>query len=267
MLTGWCHHIAYILLLQYVLARSAPWTSIFALALVMELPTLLLAAARLVPRARHDGLFNAAFFATRICLHLALIAAFTLPSNRPDGSWAPAALFVAAFPLHAFWFGRQLQLRAAAARKAKAHIVVPLRLDVTITSGSPASRTVQEPDDCTLAALKSPPPEEVEESPCSSSSSSSSSSSEDDLIFVPSSPPPSPELDLHLLRHALKESAAAVEEPLRIRAMLIAASRGRYAALAARARGLYREAWVRNRPSLAAYARAPTALRREIAVN
>ena len=75
------------------------------------------------------------------------------------------------------------------------------------------------------------------------------------------------QVDMHLLRHAL----ASGDQPLRIRALLAAASRGRYVTLAARAKGLYQGAntytphWRNNlRERVLGPSQQGTALRREV---
>ncbi|KZV97988.1 hypothetical protein EXIGLDRAFT_641754, partial [Exidia glandulosa HHB12029] len=145
LLTGWIHHGVYIALLQYVLSRRPVWSSIFALALIMELPTFLLGAARLNPAFRQDALFSAAFFATRICFHVVLIASYAMPGVRPEGSWGPFVCFCAAFPMHAMWFTRQLALRRE--RIATKLVVAPIPTPVA-----------EEEEGEDLRAFQSPPP-------------------------------------------------------------------------------------------------------------
>ncbi|CAE7114254.1 unnamed protein product [Rhizoctonia solani] len=136
--TGWIHHTLYFSLIQYI--TSVGWSNIFCLALIMEIPTLLLALGSLNPRWRSDYLFAGVFFSTRILLHIALIVAYggvyfgkagnmsgefeatsgsfppILETNRtlseiqstqlPKSldSPLPALFFLAALPMHCMWF-------------------------------------------------------------------------------------------------------------------------------------------------------------------
>ncbi|CAE6465998.1 hypothetical protein ACGC1H_006146 [Rhizoctonia solani] len=136
--TGWAHHTLYLALIQYI--TSVGWSNIFCLALIMEIPTTLLALGSLNPRWRNDYLFAGAFFSMRISFHVALIVAYagvyfrkaadmssdfepssanllsTVETNRtlnevqhirvPKSldSPLPALFFLAAFPMHCMWF-------------------------------------------------------------------------------------------------------------------------------------------------------------------
>jgi hypothetical protein len=226
------------------------WAPIFGCALAMEAPTFLLGAARLFPALRNDRLFSATFLATRILMHIFLIAAYLVRHQ-----WGPATLLSVAFPLHAMWFVTQV-MNAAKSRIEDVRVA---------TDGSKAG-------DAKARALQ--PPDLM--SGGSSASSSEPVTPEDDrldpLVSVKQGDIRSnTQYDIHLLRHALAE-----EQPLRIRALLAAASRGRYTQLAAKARGLYLEArtlaptWrenVRNRVWGPLATANTTALRREVVVN
>ncbi|EUC57253.1 TLC domain protein [Rhizoctonia solani AG-3 Rhs1AP] len=105
--TGWIHHTLYLALIQYI--TSVGWSNIFCLALIMEIPTTLLALGSLHPRWRNDYLFVGAFFSTRISLHVALIVAyagvyFRKAVPKSLDSPLPALFFLAAFPMHCMWF-------------------------------------------------------------------------------------------------------------------------------------------------------------------
>ncbi|KAJ1305001.1 hypothetical protein OPQ81_000044 [Rhizoctonia solani] len=136
--TGWIHHTLYFVLIQYI--TSVGWSNIFCLALIMEIPTLLLALGSLNPRWRSDYLFAGAFFSLRILVHIALIVAYagvyfrkaggisgafeatsvnfrtSMEANQTLGrlqntrvpkslnSPLPALFFLAAFPMHCMWF-------------------------------------------------------------------------------------------------------------------------------------------------------------------
>ncbi|CAE6529192.1 unnamed protein product [Rhizoctonia solani] len=161
--TGWIHHTIYFALIQYV--TSVGWSNIFCLALVMEVPTMLLALGSLNQRWRSDYLFAGAFFSTRILLHVFLIAAYAgvyflkandiSISSEPTGanfpsdlgtnqrfygvrdtrtpksldSPLPALFFLAAFPMHCMWFTscvRGMLRRRAEANSTKADVPVVL---------------------------------------------------------------------------------------------------------------------------------------------
>ena len=103
--SGWAHHIAYSLMLPYVAQRG--WAHIFCACLAMEIPTCAIALSFLYPRARHDVLCAALFFALRIVLHVSLLAAALAPTQKAaalDGSWLPATLLVLALAMHVNWF-------------------------------------------------------------------------------------------------------------------------------------------------------------------
>jgi len=182
--------------------------------------------------------------------------------------WGPAGWLSGAFPLHAMWFAKQLTSRPSPS-KNRPVIVIP-----TTASVAPDAITEAMLDDEAAArALQSPPPE-LDHSTSSSAASSSPTTPEDDrpdpLVFLPPNKSATMQylqVDMHLLRHAL----ASGDQPLRIRALLAAASRGRYVTLAARAKGLYQGAntytphWRNNlRERVLGPSQQGTALRREV---
>jgi hypothetical protein len=92
-------------MIDYCVGRG--WSHIFALAGLMDLPTFHLAIATLHPKLRHNVLFAVTFFATRIAFHLGLFASYSSKASRTTavgGSFVPACLFAATFPMHAIWF-------------------------------------------------------------------------------------------------------------------------------------------------------------------
>ncbi|KAF8342781.1 uncharacterized protein EI90DRAFT_2821183, partial [Cantharellus anzutake] len=105
LLTGWVHHIVYIILMQVLL--SWQWTHLFLLAAIMELPTFILSISYLFPQTRNDIFFAAVFFITRIAFHIVVIIQLLNPGIRRatvNGSfWAPA-LYIVALPMHVHWF-------------------------------------------------------------------------------------------------------------------------------------------------------------------
>src|SRR5260370_22697769 len=64
LLTGWVLHIAYITLMEYVIHWN--WSHLFLLSAFMEVPTFILSISYLIPNIRHDIIFAAIFFTTRI---------------------------------------------------------------------------------------------------------------------------------------------------------------------------------------------------------
>ncbi|KAJ6628276.1 hypothetical protein B0H10DRAFT_2209561 [Mycena sp. CBHHK59/15] len=119
LLTGWVHHVVYIGVTEVAIRSS--WAHIFCLCASMELPTLLLGVGTLIPRLRYNTLFAASFLATRIILHLVLLAAYAHPAARPGGSLVPAGILASVFPLHAMWFAGCV--RGFVRRAAKAGVV------------------------------------------------------------------------------------------------------------------------------------------------
>jgi hypothetical protein len=104
-LTGWVHHVVYVLIVEMALRRS--WAHIFCLCASMELPTFILAFTILHPRFRSNVLFAVSFFATRIMFHIILCISYLLPHNRAHatgGSYLPSTILSFVFPLHAAWF-------------------------------------------------------------------------------------------------------------------------------------------------------------------
>lgn len=79
----------------------------------------MIALSFLWPRFRNDVLCVAIFFAMRIVLHVAFLAAAVRPSERSvavRGSWQPAVLLILALALHVSWF--QSSVRGILRRRA-----------------------------------------------------------------------------------------------------------------------------------------------------
>ncbi|KAJ7611740.1 hypothetical protein FB45DRAFT_694355, partial [Roridomyces roridus] len=106
---GIVHHTAYIALLSYLIPSGA--AHCFCLAAFMELPTLHLALSFLHPRLRHDVLFCALFFATRIVFHISLIFAFStkLGMTVVQGNPLPLVFLTLALPGHVMWFSQSVR--------------------------------------------------------------------------------------------------------------------------------------------------------------
>lgn len=72
-----------------------------------QIPTFIFAIATFYPQLRSDVLFAAFFFITRILFHLVLFMSYLSKDNRlqaTEGSFMPAIILAAVFPLHALWF-------------------------------------------------------------------------------------------------------------------------------------------------------------------
>lgn len=112
---------------------------IFAMAAVMELPTMVLAAAVLFPETRNDIVFASLFFVTRIVLHAVLMTLYGSSYGRnygtslfdasgsPVGSWVPLLALCAAAPLHITWFNASVRGILKRRRAAK-HAAVAITL-------------------------------------------------------------------------------------------------------------------------------------------
>ncbi|KAF8145054.1 hypothetical protein K438DRAFT_1443407, partial [Mycena galopus ATCC 62051] len=95
-LTGWVHHVLYILITDSETTIRSGWAHLFCLTAVMELPTFILGASML----RSNVIFALTFFATCIAFHLVLLYGLaTMPGLR-----VPAGILVLVFPMHAMWF-------------------------------------------------------------------------------------------------------------------------------------------------------------------
>ncbi|KAF8316065.1 hypothetical protein DL93DRAFT_787437 [Clavulina sp. PMI_390] len=121
--TGWGHHIVYMVLVDYLIRWG--WSHIFILAGCMEIPTFHLAIASMHPRLRQDIVFAVLFFATRIAFHVMLFVSYLPKSTRDiavQGSFLPSILFALAFPMHLMWFIGCLKgfIKRHKSRKAKA---------------------------------------------------------------------------------------------------------------------------------------------------
>eukprot|EP00055_Hartaetosiga_balthica_P001011 m.138019 g.138019 ORF g.138019 m.138019 type:complete len:257 (+) comp12980_c0_seq1:147-917(+) len=102
-LSGWIHHIMYVLLQINLLRNHA--TSIFMPGFLEELPTAILALGHIHPMLRQDILFGLSFFLTRILFQY--IYAYFIVSNynhnHPSAIFCVAAASVSSV-LHTHWF-------------------------------------------------------------------------------------------------------------------------------------------------------------------
>jgi hypothetical protein len=98
-LTGWIHHIFYIVLMIHLLHNHL--TSPFCLLAILEFPTMVLATGHLWKTLRQDKIFGASFFIFRIAFHGFMIYQF-YANFTEHGPWWQVVL--SAYPLHIHWF-------------------------------------------------------------------------------------------------------------------------------------------------------------------
>jgi hypothetical protein len=104
LLSGWMHHPVYFVVYSYFLSRGLQ--NMILIGAICEVPTFLMALARLFPSTRTDLGFGVTFFLTRIAWFGLLIVVYITPTYNP-GIVDPivlASLTVAATCLHIFWF-------------------------------------------------------------------------------------------------------------------------------------------------------------------
>jgi hypothetical protein len=98
LMTGWIHHIFYILTLSCFLRLQI--SSLFTVASILELPTLVLAAGSMVHEWRSDLLFGSTFFVLRLVAHAWMMVALKR-HHRIQFMWIVALVI---YPLHIYWF-------------------------------------------------------------------------------------------------------------------------------------------------------------------
>lgn len=98
LMTGWVHHIFYILTLSCFLRLQI--SSLFTVASILELPTLILAAGSMVHEWRSDFLFGSTFFILRLVAHAWMMVALKR-YHRIQFMWIVALVI---YPLHIYWF-------------------------------------------------------------------------------------------------------------------------------------------------------------------
>lgn len=107
LMTGWVHHVFYIVTLTWFLRLRI--SSLFTIASILELPTLILAAGSMVHEWRSDLLFGSTFFILRLVAHAWMMIALK-KYHRIQFMWVVALVI---YPLHLYWFYGiiQVQLR------------------------------------------------------------------------------------------------------------------------------------------------------------
>ncbi|KAL1916405.1 uncharacterized protein VTP21DRAFT_5596 [Calcarisporiella thermophila] len=113
-LSGWVHHIAYLLLMGYLLNNGSCYG--FILMCPLEFPTMLLSLGQINKKFRNDVFFGTAFFATRILYHGIMITQF-YAYYPVRFFWKLTFLF---YPMHLFWFYGFLRQQVRLAKKKNA---------------------------------------------------------------------------------------------------------------------------------------------------
>lgn len=104
-MTGWVHHLFYIMTLFWFLRLQI--SSLFTIASILELPTLILAAGSMEHEWRSDLLFGSTFFILRLVAHAWMMIALK-KYHRIQFMWIVALII---YPLHMYWFyGKHLQV-------------------------------------------------------------------------------------------------------------------------------------------------------------
>lgn len=98
LMTGWVHHLFYILTLFWFLRLKI--SSLFTVASILELPTLILAAGSMEHKWRSDFLFGSTFFMLRLVAHAWMMSALKR-YHRVQFIWVVALVI---YPLHVYWF-------------------------------------------------------------------------------------------------------------------------------------------------------------------
>lgn len=98
LITGWVHHIFYIILLFWFLRLKI--SSLFTVTSILELPTFILAAGSIVHEWRSDVLFGSTFFILRLVAHAWMMIALKR-YHRIQFMWIVALII---YPIHLYWF-------------------------------------------------------------------------------------------------------------------------------------------------------------------
>lgn len=98
LMTGWVHHSFYIVTLFWFLRLRI--SSLFTIASILELPTLILAAGSMEHEWRSDFLFGSTFFVLRLVAHGWMMVALKR-YHRIQFMWVIALII---YPLHLYWF-------------------------------------------------------------------------------------------------------------------------------------------------------------------
>ncbi|KAJ3102113.1 hypothetical protein HDU97_000755 [Phlyctochytrium planicorne] len=134
--SGYFHHTLYTFMVTNLVQRNLG--SSFVIFGLLEAPTLLMAAGSIHKPLRHDNLFGAVFFSTRLVFHVYLtahIAFYAFP-------WTFTLMYpLCVLPLHVMWFNGWLkQQKRIRMKKAKLASAVP-----TLTSDMSSSSTSTTP--------------------------------------------------------------------------------------------------------------------------
>ncbi|KAI7867161.1 hypothetical protein BDF14DRAFT_1806270 [Spinellus fusiger] len=119
LLTGWIHHIGYIITLVWTIQQK--YCPIFITMCCLEIPTFLLALGSINKKLRHDYLFAGTFVTSRILFHAYMIRTLWVfqPYSRMCGV---LSIF---FPLHCYWFYGFIQQQQRLHRQARNPLTCP----------------------------------------------------------------------------------------------------------------------------------------------
>eukprot|EP01147_Barroeca_monosierra_P005501 gene5501-162_t len=103
-LSGWMHHILYLVLLAYLLSERV--SCALMPALFEELPTFILGVGSMFPVFRNDIAFGVTFFLLRIVFHTIFSMRVIISNNNMDHPAASSAAVAccATLLLHCYWF-------------------------------------------------------------------------------------------------------------------------------------------------------------------
>lgn len=103
-MTGWIHHLFYIAVLFWFLRLQI--SSLFTVASILELPTVILAIGSMDHELRSDLLFGSTFFLLRLVAHAWMTIALK-KYHRIKVIWIVALVI---YPLHLYWFYGKLYI-------------------------------------------------------------------------------------------------------------------------------------------------------------
>ena len=103
LVTGWVHHVAYILLFGASIVERLPANTLMT-TLPNELSSVVLGLAYVFPRARNDLLFGRVFFAVRVAYHGMLTYNCFSHRHHPSYEYWWWILFVLTLLIHVHWF-------------------------------------------------------------------------------------------------------------------------------------------------------------------
>ncbi|KAI9481258.1 MAG: hypothetical protein EXX96DRAFT_566026 [Benjaminiella poitrasii] len=122
LLTGWIHHITYLLTLIWAIHQG--YCAIFIMMCSLELPTFLLALGSVRSKFRRDYLFATAFLLTRILFHAFTICRAWIAANSNPGAYQSILIALSSFfPVHCYWFFGFIKQQVRLANKKREKLV------------------------------------------------------------------------------------------------------------------------------------------------